>query len=79
MWASFAGVVFAAVLLWAVRNHQFSDFNRQRFLALDVNETKSGQAPGTRFKRLNTAALMMMIISWLGAIIYTLWVAFTKG
>ena len=61
--------VFA--LAWALKNNQFSDQNRARFLPLDQS-AKEARPKVTRFNRLEGYALMILAAAGLSATCATL-------
>jgi hypothetical protein len=72
-YAIFGSVALSAIFIWAVRTRQFTELNRQRYIALraaDTVETEKVAKPG----RLDRYTWLVLAILTLAMIAAGLWV-----
>lgn len=77
-YAIFGSVVLSAIFVWAVRTRQFTELNRQRYIALraaDPLESEKAAMPG-RFDRYTWFALALLTLAMVAA---GLWVGTRKS
>ena len=80
VWIGYAIVgtaVFSAIFVWAVRTRQFTELNRQRYIALqaaDSLEAEKPNAPG-RLDRYTSFALAVLTLAMVTA---GLWVGMRR-
>lgn len=68
-YAIFGSVVLSAIFIWAVRARQFTELNRQRYIALraaDTIEAENAAKPG-RFDRYTWFGLAILTAAMIAA------------
>jgi nitrogen fixation-related uncharacterized protein len=77
VWVAYAvaGVMaFSAVLFWAVRTRQFSDFDRARFIALDSSGPDETSPSPSFVRRGDRWAVFAIGLIALGVIAAAIWI-----
>jgi hypothetical protein len=76
-YAIFGSVVLSAVFVWAVRTRQFTELNRQRYIALQAVDTLESENE-TRSCRVDRYTWLALALLTLAVVTAGLWLGF-KG
>jgi cbb3-type cytochrome oxidase maturation protein len=73
-WSIFGGLVFSAMFIWAVRTRQFTEMDRQRYIALRGAQPNEGESDGLRLSLPDRYIGLILAALALGMLIATFWV-----
>jgi nitrogen fixation-related uncharacterized protein len=78
VYAIFGTTAFSTVFVWAVRSRQFTELDRQRYLALRAEEPVESERTGRTPTRPDLYTLLALALITLGVITAGLWLGLVK-